>query len=498
VTGIRVLFVVSNLRGSEPIGVLQLAALLRQRGHIVRLACGSATPLASLVRSFGPRLVGYSVCTGEHRRILRLNSALKRRHDFFALFGGPHPTFFPEMIHEPGVDAVCRGEGEGAVEELADCLSRGKPFFRIRNLWVRDGRTVSKNPVRPLIADLDALPFADRTLRYAADPPARDYPVKSFLVSRGCPFRCTYCFNEPFARLYQDKGPRVRTRSVENVIDEILRVRRESRLEMVQFRESLFPWREEWLEPFAERYRREVGLPFYCHVRTDLLTARRVALLRRAGCISVNLGIECGDEQYRREMLGRPIGNDQIVAACRLLSDHGIRILADNMVGLPGTGMETDLETLHLNQRCGVDYALAMIFQPYPRTELGRRAEEMGVFDGDLDRIEESYYLTSPLRHRSPRSRRHVENLQKLFALAVETPLLEPLVRRLVELPPNLVYLSMFRAWFAYCYLRRIVPHRPTGEELRGLLETFFAPPTPEANEALLTDAERQYGYGYE
>jgi radical SAM superfamily enzyme YgiQ (UPF0313 family) len=485
----RILFVVSDLRGSEPLGVLLLGTLLRRRGHTVRLACASSTPLVEVFRRFSPHLVGYSICTGEHRRILQLNAALKRRFAFFALFGGPHPTFFPEMIHEPGVDAVCRGEGEDAVVALAACLEREQPPLEVKNLWVRDHDRIVKNPLGPPVVDLDGLPFADRSLRYAADPFARDYPVKSFSASRGCPFRCTYCFNEPLLQLYArhgHHGPRVRVRSVDDLIAEIVAVKRTSRLKMVQFRESLFPWQEDWLESFAEKYRRAVGLPFYCHVRTDLLTPRRVAMLEAAGCVSVNLGIECGDEAYRRRMLGRPLSDDQIVAGCRLLRCHHIRILADNMVGLPATTLQTDLQTLHLNQRCEVDYALAMIFQPYPRTVLGERAKELGLYDGDPDRIEENYYLTSPLRHFSRQEKHRVENLQKLFGLAAAEPRLEPLIRRLIALPPNLIYLSLFRAWFAYCYLRRIVPHRPTTEELRGLVQTLFAPAGREQNEDLL------------
>jgi anaerobic magnesium-protoporphyrin IX monomethyl ester cyclase len=484
----RVLFVVRDLAATEPMGLMQLGSVLRRAGHEVRLVGATRTALVPLVEQFRPSLIGYTLYSGEHRELLRLNAALRRRFRFVAAVGGPHATFFPEVVAEPEVDVACRGEGEGAIVDLAAAVERGEPFADIPNLCVKDGHGVRCNPLRPLIADLDELPGCDRELRYAGDPESRDYPVKSFLASRGCPFSCSYCFNHGFARLYGSAWCRPRERSPASLVDEIASVRRQTRLELVQFRESIFPWREEWLEDFARRYRSAVGLPFYCHVRADLLTPRRVALLRHAGCISVNLGIECGDAAYRREVLGRPMTDEQIVEACRLLKQNGIRILADNMVGLPGTSPATDWATLHLNQRCGVDYALAMIYQPYPGTDLAAHACRLGLFDGDPERLGPNYYIDSPLRF-ADAHKRETENLQKLFAVLVEAPWLEPLVRPLLRLPPNLFLLSVFRAWFLYCYARRIVPHRLNWGHAAELLRNLFGIFPEDANHELVREA---------
>lgn len=480
----RALLVVRNLAAAEPIGLMQMAALLKSAGHAVRLVGARHTRLDRAVADLRPDLVGFSACTGEHRYMLRLNRWLRGAspHRFISMFGGPHATFFPEMIDEPGVDAVCRGEGEGAIMDVAEAIDAGRPIDPIDNLWVKstDG-SVRRNPLRPLVADLDALPFADREVRYAELPNARDYPVKSFLASRGCPYRCTYCFNAGYGDLYGPAHHRPRTRSVANLVEEIEQVRATARLEFVQFRESIFPWQDDWLAEFADVYRRRVGLPFYCHVRPELVTPQRAGLLRRAGCVSVNMGIECGDEDYRREVLGRSMTNDQIVQACRTLKSNNIRILADNMVGLPGAGLAVDLKTLQLNRRCDVDYPLAMIFQPYPGTQLGRRAADEGWFDGDLDAIQQNYYLRSPLKF-EPAEKRRIENLQKFFAVLVEAPWLEPLVWRLLDRQPNMVFLSIFRAWYMWCYTRRIVPHRPAAGERRELLNTLFGRFAPEVH----------------
>jgi anaerobic magnesium-protoporphyrin IX monomethyl ester cyclase len=484
----RVLFLVRDLAATEPMGLMQLGSLLRRAGHEVKLVGANRTPLVPLIEGFRPGLIGYTLFTGEHRELLRINAALKRRFDFVAAVGGPHATFFPEVVAEPAVDVACRGEGEGAILDLVAAIERGDSFHDIPNVCVKHGDRVRCNPLRPLVDDLDALPFCDRELRYQGDPESRNYPVKSFLVSRGCPFQCSYCFNHGFARLYGPAWCRPRERSPASVVAEIVAVRQRSHLEMVQFRESIFPWREEWLEEFAERYRTDVALPFYCHVRADLLSTRRVEILHRAGCVSVNMGIECGDPVYRREVLGRPMTDEQIVDACRMLKQSGIRVLADNMVGLPGAGVAADWATLRLNQRCGVDYALAMIYQPYPGTDLASRACEMGVYDGDHEKLGVNYYVDSPLEFATETEKRATENLHKLFAVLVEAPWLEPVIRPLLRLPPNLFTLSIFRAWYMYCYTRRIVPHRLRWRIAAELVRSLFGIFPEEVNRELVRE----------
>jgi anaerobic magnesium-protoporphyrin IX monomethyl ester cyclase len=482
----RMLFVVHDLIAAEPVGVMQLVAVLRAAGHQVRLVGTRQTALLPLLAEFRPQVIGYSICTGLHRQMLNLNRRLKQEFAFVALFGGPHTTFFPETIAEPGVDAVCIGEGEGAVLDIGTAIDRGEALAGILNLWVKTNDGVVRAPLRPLIADLDSLPFPYRSLRHDADPGIRDYQVKSVLAARGCPFQCTYCFNDGYARLYGPSWSRVRVRSVGNVIAEVKAMQASGPLGLVQFRESIFPWQESWLEELAARWPAEVGLPFYCHVRADLLTPQRVALMRQAGCVSVNLGIECGDEKVRRELLDRPMSDEQIVSACTWLHRQGIRILADNMLGLPGTTLETDLKTLRLNQRCDVEYPLAMLFQPYPGTRLGERARHDGQWDGDVEQIGSNYYLRSPLRLGDANEQRIRENLHKWFALLVEAPGLEQLVRPLLRLPPNIVFLSIFRAWYSACYVRRIMPHRLRRQEISELLANLFGVFPIDANRDLV------------
>jgi radical SAM superfamily enzyme YgiQ (UPF0313 family) len=409
-----------------------------------------------------PDVVGYSVCTGSERYYLQLNRTLKHKLRFVAVFGGPHPTFFPELINEPEVDAICRGEGDLAFADFCRTMQVNGSPKAVPNFTVKTEAGISSLPPRPLLTDLDSLPFPDREIYYAVSPEIRNHAIRSFLASRGCPFACTYCFNPAMDTLYGGHWKRVRTRSPKSLVDEIASVVAACRTEFVAFRESIFPLQEDWLEEFGKEYSTRVGLPFYCHLRLDLLTARNVALLARAGCYSVNVGIETGNEELRRRLLNRTMSNDTMVQGCRLLRRHGIKILANNMLGLPGTTFEHDLETLHLNQRCKPDYALAMLWQPYPGTALTRYATENGFYVGKGDDMDFTYYNRSPLVFPNAKAKARVENLQKLFALAVGIPWITPCVRALTRLRPNSVFKGIFRTMYLIFHQTEIFRHRMT------------------------------------
>jgi radical SAM superfamily enzyme YgiQ (UPF0313 family) len=444
---------------------MSLAPYLTRDGHTVRLLEAEDPGLAARVRQFAPDVIGYSVCTGAHGYYLSLNRYLKEAHRFVSVFGGPHPTFFPGMVHEQGVDAICRGEGELAFAEFCRRLeARGSPEA-VPNFSVKTDGRVESLPPRPLVADVDDLAPPDRDLYYAVSDEVAGHRVRSFLASRGCPFACTYCFNGAMDDIYRGGWKRVRVRSPANLVAEISSVVTRYPTEFVAFRESIFPTGVDWLEAFARRYSREVRLPFYCHLRLDLLSEERARLLAEAGCHSVNVGIEAGDERVRRELLGRDMSDEQIVSACRLLRRYGIKILANNMLGLPGCSFEDDLKTLRLNQRCRCDYALAMLWQPYPGTRLAEYAETHGFYRGDYSDLDFTYYDRSHLHFATAAERTRIENLQKLFAVAVALPASTRAVIALTRLRPNRVFRAVFRSTYLLFHQSEIFPHRMSARD---------------------------------
>ena len=265
----RVLFVLKEPVMHERLGVAYLGAALRRDGHEVRLAFAErlgSRELAHYVNDYAPAIIGYSAMTGEHLTLLEVNRSLKEKHPFLAVFGGPHATFFPDLVNEEGVDAVCVGEGDLAFPQFCRRVACGDAHWETPNFVAKRNGRIIRNPLLPLVEDLDTLPFPDRELLYESDPDLVDEGHKVFFSSRGCPYGCTYCFNRRYNEIYQGRGRVVRYRSPENVIEEICSVRDRHPLDTVWIDDDTFLLKPKaWFDRFCMLYRQRLGLPLSCN-----------------------------------------------------------------------------------------------------------------------------------------------------------------------------------------------------------------------------------------
>ncbi len=451
-------------------GILSLSAVLRAQGHHTDLALAERRGFLARVSDFRPDVLAYSVTTGFHNYYLDLNRRLKTHlagegRNPLTLMGGPHVTFFPEIVEAEGVDAVCRGEGEDAIVDFVHALERGSDYTQIANFWVKTGSGIVRNDVRPLIEDLDRLPFPDRDLLFSVDRFTRESPVKVFFPNRGCPYLCTYCFNHKYNALYCGKGNIVRYRSVESVLAEIKEVRARWPLKYLFFLSDNFILNKEWVGEFAARYRAEIGLPFTCNVRANLVDEKVVSDLRKAGCVSVLFGVESGDEHLRNDVLKRQMSDDVLLRAGRLLRAANIRLYTQNILALPGEDFRQALSTLKLNQSLRPAYAWASIFAPYPSSELTEYAIDNGHFEGDSNRINPSFHSRSVLKFSSRKERRMFTNLHRLFGIFVEWPSLGRNARLFCALPLTPVYSVLYKLWYGYTNRYRIYPYPASPRE---------------------------------
>jgi anaerobic magnesium-protoporphyrin IX monomethyl ester cyclase len=474
---VRVLFITEQI-DYEPQGIMHLSSALKGAGHQVDLAVAARQDPAAVAGEFLPDVVAYSVITGSQRYYLEVNRRLKAAlPGVFSVFGGPHPTFFPEMVEAEGVDGICRGEGEEAMVELVDRLAGGGPeaVLEVANWSFRrngDGRdaNVIVNPVRPYTEDLDSLPFPDRRLVYERDPQAGRSKIKHFLTGRGCPYNCTYCFNHALSEIYRGKGRRFRQRSVDHVLEEVRWVREHYPLEFVVFVDDTFVLSEEWLAEFAEKYPSQIGLPFFCNTRANLVTAEQVRLLCEAGCHSVSMGIESGSDRIRNDLLKRRMTKEQILEASRLIREGGLHLTTTNMIGLPTSHLEDDFETLALNVQARPSYAHVFIFQPYPRTELGEFTREHGWMVGTFDDIGEVAWDHSVLDF-DEGHKRGLAILQRFFAIGVEWPQMVPVIKRMMNLPDNPIFWLLNKLWKGWAIKNRV---HPVKLSLREVMETAW------------------------
>jgi len=414
----------------EPLGIMYISSAIKQLNHETRLALTSDN-LEKRVSEFKPDIVGYSIMTGDQKFYDEINKSLKQKFSFFSIAGGPHPTFFPESLKDFSFDAFCIGEGEEAIQQF----SKNSSSLRTHNFWFKRGNKVFKNPVQHLAVSLDEILFPDRELLSDISK-VKNGDIKHFIASRGCPFSCSYCFNESFGKLYEGKGKRTRFRSVENLIEEVKQVVSSSPTKFVYFQDDTFTLNRDWLSSFAEAYSSQIGLPFHCHVRPNTINEEKLDSLKKAGCYSVHIAAETSDDYLRNEILKRKMSKEQIFSACELLKKRGIRFMLQNMIGLPGGSLEKDLETLEMNIKCQPDYSWVSIFQPYPGTQLGELCKEKGYYTGDFNDLGDSFFDSSKLNF-TEQYKNQLANLQKLFAVAVEHPELHNsgLLKALIELP---------------------------------------------------------------
>ncbi|MCP4165377.1 MAG: radical SAM protein [Chloroflexi bacterium] len=471
----RVLFVVKQI-DYEPMGIMHLSSVLKAAGHEVDLCIVAQQDPVERASEWQPGVLAYSLSTGSQDYYTALNQRIRQAlPDAFSVFGGAHGTFFPEMIEADKVDGVCMGEGEYALLELVDRLDAGQDPYDTENWWFKrsDGSLI-KNTLRSLIQSLDELPLPDRDIVYKHHRPTAMSKVKHFITGRGCPYDCSYCFNHAYWDIYKDtRSRRVRQRSVDRTLEEVCYVRGHYPLEFVVFLDDTFNINKRWIAEFTEKYPKVVGLPFFCNVRANLVTPGMVAQLKRAGCVSVGMGIEAGNDDMRNFVLKRNMPKEMIIEACRTIRDAGLHLISTNMIGLPGGNLEQDIETLDLNIACNPSYANTFLFQPYPKTALGEYAQENGYMEGAYEDIFTSAWETSVLKFPEG-EKRQIENLQKWFALVVEFPWLRSLMRPMLKLPRNKGYWLMYKLWKGYAVKQRIHPHSLSTREYLEMVSLYM------------------------
>ncbi|MDP2909881.1 MAG: radical SAM protein [bacterium] len=445
-----------------PLGILYLSSAIKKAGHEVFICEPNRENVFDKVERVKPDVIAYSVRTGFHRYYIDLNKKLKEKFSFFSVFGGPHATFFPEMIMEEGIDSVAKGECESAIVDLVDCMENGRNYLETPNFWFKSRGKIFKNPLRNLEQNLDNILFPDRALLDGFKE-IKLSRIHNFITARGCPYNCSYCFNHQLKEMYAGQNY-VRRRSVDNVMEEIKRVKENYNLERVHFEDDTFNLDKEWLREFTLKYPK---IPFKCNIRGNLIDEETVRLLKEANCISVTFAIEAGNDRVRNEILKRNMSKEQIINCAKLLKKYKIRFITENILANPTSTLSDDIETLDLNLVCKPDYPTVSLLQPYPQTEIFKIAVANNQFSKEnIDKLE-SFFKFSPLQIPNKIER---NNLQKLFALITAFPVLRRFLDFLINkkrLAP--VYSLFYQLWRPYCLVFKIMPHRLTLREIYWL-----------------------------
>ncbi len=346
-----------------PNGILFLAAVLEKHGYEVKIYDNNVdTRKPKDFATFNPDLVGFSVLTGRS-----IGNAIAQSIEFKKIvpgvkivWGGVHPSLLPEQtIAESYIDYVVIGDGEYTLLELVKHLEGSNiQLEEIKGLVYKQDNKITRNEPRPFLKSLDELP----------DPAwhminVKKYPEVTLNSSRGCPFRCTFCYNQGF-----NKGRRSDF-SAERVVAQIEHMHQQYGITTIKFFEDNFTANRKRLREFCRLViRKNLKIKWNCESRISL-NEEDIVLMAKSGCTWIGLGVESGSPRIL-DFLQKDIRLGDVEKVCQLLARHKIMPIAYFMAGIPTETLEDFKMTLELIKRLDILGYQYMIYRPYPGTPL--------------------------------------------------------------------------------------------------------------------------------
>ena len=454
----RILFIKSIINSayfSFDLGIASLSAVLKENHHEVDLFIvrnwDNLPLLQHHIQATAPDILAFSTYASGFQTTVRICSYLKKRFPkLIQIMGGVHLVLNPEDINKsPDIDAVCVGEGEQALIEFINSLSnKDKDWHYTKGFWTRKNNKIIKNPTVPFIKDVENLPFPDRTIfsdQAMLNGSFNGKQCLDFLFTRGCPFSCTYCSNHALRKIYGSVGY-VRRMSPKRAFAWVSHDIARYRCECIVIHDDIFTLDQQWVNEFLNYYK-NIKIPFVCNLRIGTFNKNLLRKLKNAGCISVFVGIESGDERFRAEVLNRHMTNDSIIQAFSWAKDLGLDRVAFLILGMPGETPNKWINTLKLVGLISPVQAFLGIFYPYPGTLMHERAAKMGFLRfkqprGFVERVDS--ILTMPLFPRKD-ILYYYNNFDKMVILA--TPVNSIFIRfhryikfLLMSIPPSKKY----------------------------------------------------------
>jgi radical SAM superfamily enzyme YgiQ (UPF0313 family) len=473
-------------------GVRSISAYLRHKGHDTRLiflpgSIGLLQEGGEFVYSYRQEildqivelcqtadLVGVSFMTNYFDRAVQITNEIKRRTHIPVIWGGIHASTKPDSSLQ-FADMVCIGEGELSLLKLLEKLECDETPDCVKGIWlIKNGRVI-KNNLRPLIANIDNLPYFDfsnrehfilnqkrNRIEHLNDelfknalpllPSRGGNLIRAFrtMTDRGCPHMCSYCNVATLKKIYtNDQSPYLRVRSVENVIDDLVQVKKRFPfVEAVQiFDDTFFARSRKYIEHFSRLYREKMHLPLYVQASPNTLTEEKMTALLDAGLVYVEMGIQTGSEKTRK-LYRRKESNKQILNATQLLKKYSHLLLPPDYHIIIDNPWETDedvLETVKLLYQIPKPYGLciaSLVF--FPKTDLYEKALKEGlILNETTDIYRKPFYI--------PPKKNYVNFLIYLFTFKhfprwiIAILIKDSLVKRL-----SAMNLSFFYRWFYF------------------------------------------------
>ncbi len=397
----NVLFVFTNINGtyaeSYSFGLASIVSMTKVSGYNPRVVYvdkkSEYQSVLSEIATFKPQVVGFSSVSSQFYFVNEIASLIKEdAPHVLTVCGGVHPTINPACILESkNLDGVFVGEADQAFIEFLEKVKNKGSYKSADNFAYAENGKLIVNKLKPLITNLDILPFPDKELS-----PYKEFVERNnytpFFFTRGCPYLCSYCSNHAIAEAYNLQRNDPRYRSPALCVSEIEETIKKFPTKRVFIGDDTFGLNRKWRKEFLVKYKSRINIEFMCVLRVDVISDEFIHDLIEAGCCRISFGIESGNDYVRKEIMHRKMSNKQIVKAFDIARKFGVNTNAINIIGVPGETEEMIWDTIKLNRRIKPTVSGVNIFYPYKGTKLGDYCFEKGLVD------EESYYSFSKER----------------------------------------------------------------------------------------------------
>jgi anaerobic magnesium-protoporphyrin IX monomethyl ester cyclase len=384
------------------------------------------------VNNYSPDLIAINLIDSTIDYSLKFLELIKDKN-ISVIAGGVAATFLYERILNSGlINFVCIGEGEEAIVELCEKLSKKEDCTNIKNIYTKNKMgKIKKNPLRPLI-DLETLPIPDFSIydytRFYRPFMGDTVRMMVIDIDRGCPFQCSYCSAPQLRKKFKNEGCGIyyRKKSLNKIFEEIKYLIKKYDCNFIWFSsETMLAMPDKMFYEFSERYKAEVNLPFWCQNRLDKFTEEKTKTLYEMGCRAIAVGLEHGNEKIRQNLLKKNLTNKQILKAFKIISKYDIKIGVNNMICLPDETRENVFETIELNRKVskilkGNHTLNVFTFIPFSGTELRDLCIEKEYITGKED-IPISFFTKSILNMPSM-SKEEIYGLERTVVLYILLP----------------------------------------------------------------------------
>lgn len=363
---------------APPLGLGYLATIAKNQGHEARLLDAEALGLSpqeviQYIKTEKADAVGINLLTPTLNISKNIIQGLMDSKDNLkVLVGGPHATIQPDQVLRDikGIDILVRGEGEQTLEDL---LKNNFSIDSTKGVSYIKNNQIVHNPDRELSENLDSLPLIDRTL-FVKDPYKEGKHIKSVIMgSRGCHYKCTFCAGPAVS------GRKIRTRSIENIVNEIGSLKERYNINRIHFIDNDFIYDTERIMSFADEIeKRNLNVEWRALARVDVVSKVGESFLKRikqAGCYQLVFGIESGSQRILNS-IKKGTSPQEAEEAVNLCKKAGIKTKAYYMFGFPTETRDEMNLTLEHAKKLNTDIACFLLVKAYPGTEMYSQLSE--------------------------------------------------------------------------------------------------------------------------